>query len=56
MTEEGIPTIDKPLDFVNTQEYKWLLKNANKYGFYLSYPENNLDGITFEPWHWHYEK
>lgn len=56
MTKEGIPTIDKPLDFVNTKEYKWLLDNANNYGFYLSYPENNPDGITFEPWHWHYEK
>jgi hypothetical protein len=56
MTEEGIPSVDKPLDMVKTPEYKWLLINAKNYGFYLSYPKNNADGITFEPWHWHYEE
>lgn len=40
-------------DFKDTEEYQWLLKNANKFGFYLSYPENNEHGIQFEPWHWH---
>ena len=55
MTEEGIPTVDKPLEMVKTSEYKWLLANANKYRFYLSYPRDNADGITFEPWHWHFE-
>lgn len=55
MTEEGIPTVDQPLELVKTDEYKWLLTYANDYGFYLSYPENNADGITFEPWHWHFK-
>lgn len=41
-------------DFEKTREYKWLMQNANKYGFYLSYPENNKDGIMFEPWHWRF--
>jgi len=41
--------------FDDTEEYKWLLKNANVFGFYLSYPKNNDKGIMFEPWHWRYE-
>lgn len=42
-------------DFENTIEYKWLIKNANKFGFYLTYPRNNPYGISFESWHWHWE-
>lgn len=42
--------------FALTQEYYWLLKHAPKYGFTLSYPECNPDGITFEPWHWSHRK
>lgn len=38
--------------FASSREYKWLLDNAARYGFYLSYPEGNHDGIIFEPWHW----
>ncbi len=43
-----------PENFEKTEEYKWLTQNANKYSFYLSYPEGNGDGIMFEPWHWRY--
>jgi len=43
-------------DFVGLQEYKWLESNANKYNFYLSYPPDNPYGISFEPWHWRWEK
>lgn len=39
--------------FAETDAYKWLLKNAHKYGFTLSYPENNSFYI-FEPWHWRF--
>ncbi len=39
--------------FAQTQEYKWLLDNAHKYGFTLSYPENN-QYYQFEPWHWRF--
>ena len=43
-------------DFVKTEEYKWLNKNAAKFGFYLSFPRNNKLGVMFEPWHWHYKE
>lgn len=39
--------------FDKTQPYSWLLNNAHKYGFILSYPKNNAYYI-FEPWHWRY--
>lgn len=39
--------------FEKTQAYIWMQNNAYKYGFILSYPENNTYYI-FEPWHWRY--
>lgn len=39
--------------FDGTDEYQWLLNNAYKYGFILSYPQNN-SYYTFEPWHWRF--
>ncbi len=36
-------------------EYQWLLQNAGRFGFFLSYPKNSGGGITYEPWHWFYE-
>lgn len=39
--------------FEKTEAYQWLLENAYKYGFTLSYPENNKYYI-FEPWHWRF--
>jgi len=39
--------------FVNTKAYKWMLDNAHRYGFILSYPEGNQFYI-FEPWHWRF--
>jgi LAS superfamily LD-carboxypeptidase LdcB len=42
-------------DFAKLPEYKWMLKNASKYNFYLSYPKDNKWGVGFEPWHWHWE-
>ncbi|PIP87089.1 hypothetical protein COW81_02040 [Candidatus Campbellbacteria bacterium CG22_combo_CG10-13_8_21_14_all_36_13] len=39
--------------FGNTSAYNWLLANAYKYGFILSYPKNNTFYV-FEPWHWRF--
>ena len=40
------------VDFEKTETFRWLLKNANQYDFYLSYPKGNNNGIMYEPWHW----
>ncbi len=38
--------------FAQTSAYQWLNYNAEDYGFYLSYPQDNPHGIAWEPWHW----
>ena len=49
---EGIPDITQ--HFGKTRAYAWLRKNAHTYGFELSYPPNNPQGVMYEPWHWRY--
>lgn len=39
--------------FENSGAYEWLIKNAYKYGFVLSYPKDNAYYV-FEPWHWRF--
>lgn len=39
--------------FKTDPAYEWLLANAYKYGFVLSYPEGNAY-YKFEPWHWRF--
>jgi D-alanyl-D-alanine carboxypeptidase len=52
--EESNPATDLKFDFEYTQAYRWLNKNARAYGFRLSFPRNNSQGVRFEPWHWRY--
>jgi D-alanyl-D-alanine carboxypeptidase len=42
--------------FYKTTEGMWLLENAHKYGFTLSYPFEALEltGFFYEPWHYRY--
>lgn len=39
--------------FDQTPEFAWLQKNANEYGFVLSYPKGNAY-YMYEPWHWRF--
>lgn len=39
--------------FSHTPAYKWVVANAYRYGFILSYPQNN-GYYVFEPWHWRF--
>ena len=39
--------------FATTPSGKWLLENAYKYGFILSYPKSNTY-YMYEPWHWRF--
>lgn len=42
--------------FEDTPESKWLVENAQDYGFVMRYGENKTDitGIQYEPWHYRY--
>ncbi|RXK54945.1 D-alanyl-D-alanine carboxypeptidase family protein [Oleiharenicola lentus] len=39
--------------FARTREFRWLTKHAGEFGFRLSYPRGNRQGIAYEPWHWY---
>ena len=45
---------DFETEFENTQAFKWLIKNAAKFHFKLSFNKDNKY-IDYEPWHWRYE-
>ncbi len=54
VNELGIDGQNNPQQFEALPEYAWLVKNAQKFNFALSYPKDSNDGISYEPWHWHY--
>lgn len=39
--------------FDKTPGYQWLVDNAHKFGFVISYPKSNTFYI-YEPWHWRF--
>ncbi|MCG0276019.1 MAG: M15 family metallopeptidase [Thermosediminibacteraceae bacterium] len=42
--------------FAQTNEGRWLMANAHRYGFIMRYPEDKTDitKIIYEPWHYRY--
>jgi len=45
---------DFETEFENTDAFRWLIKNAAKFHFKLSFTKDNKF-IDYEPWHWRYE-
>ncbi len=41
-------------NFEQTAAFSWLVKNAARFHFSLSYPRDNNSGIIYEPWHWRF--
>jgi D-alanyl-D-alanine carboxypeptidase len=41
--------------FAQTSAYRWLVNNAARFQFALSFPLGNAQRVSFEPWHWRYE-
>lgn len=39
-------------EFEDSDAFRWLLENAARYGFSMSYPRENPCGFIYEPWHW----
>lgn len=52
----SVDIVSASAGFASTDEYKWLVNNAHKYGFVLRYPEDKTDitGMIYQPWHWRY--
>jgi zinc D-Ala-D-Ala carboxypeptidase len=40
--------------FDATPAYKWLKANAATYSFELSFPKDNMQKVSYEPWHWRF--
>ncbi|BAY51426.1 putative carboxypeptidase [Thermostichus vulcanus NIES-2134] len=40
--------------FEDTPAFRWLAKNAARFSFELSFPRNNPQGVSYEPWHWRF--
>lgn len=53
LTTPGVPAADAA--FAATPAFAWLAAHAGRFGFALSYPPGNAQGVDFEPWHWRYE-
>lgn len=48
----GSPVLEEC--FEQTDAFRWLSANAAAFGFSLSFPRDNPNGISYEPWHWCY--
>jgi zinc D-Ala-D-Ala carboxypeptidase len=50
----GVPSANLSTSFEKTPAFQWLQNNAAKYGFEMSFPPNNPQGVMYEPWHWRF--
>jgi zinc D-Ala-D-Ala carboxypeptidase len=46
--------MDLKPEFDTTAAFKWLEANAARYSFEMSFKKGNLQGVSYEPWHWRY--
>ncbi|MFM2432520.1 MAG: hypothetical protein RLZZ511_3734 [Cyanobacteriota bacterium] len=54
ITDASRTDVDLKVAFEETAAYQWLMVNANQFGFEQSFPRNNAQGVSYEPWHWRY--
>lgn len=50
----GRPATNLQVAFETTPAFRWLTANAVRYSFELSFPRNNPQGVSYEPWHWRF--
>ena len=53
--DANYPDTHFEVEFEQTPAFKWMKRFAPKYHFVLSFPPNNKQGVTYEPWHWRFE-
>ena len=49
-----VPAVNLSPNFEKTAAFKWLQANAARYSFEMSFPKNNPQGVSYEPWHWRF--
>jgi D-alanyl-D-alanine carboxypeptidase len=52
--DSSVPAANLNQIFETTPAYKWLKANAAKYSFELSFPKDNTQDVSYEPWHWRF--
>ncbi|MGQ9837811.1 MAG: M15 family metallopeptidase [Cyanobacteriota bacterium] len=52
--DAGFPQFDTQEGFETTPAFHWLERNAARFGFELSFPRDNPQGVSYEPWHWRF--
>ncbi len=50
----SVPATNLNQNFDTTPAYKWLKANAASYSFELSFPKDNIQKVSYEPWHWRF--
>jgi zinc D-Ala-D-Ala carboxypeptidase len=48
------PATNLNQNFDTTPAYKWLKAHAATYSFELSFPKDNIQKVSYEPWHWRF--
>nr|WP_275974456.1 D-alanyl-D-alanine carboxypeptidase family protein [Argonema galeatum] len=49
-----VPATNLSPNFEKTAAFRWLQANAARYSFEMSFPKNNAQGVSYEPWHWRF--
>ncbi|WP_310483477.1 M15 family metallopeptidase [Chamaesiphon sp. VAR_48_metabat_403] len=52
--DASVPATNLNQNFETTPAYKWLKANAATYSFELSFPKDNIQKVSYEPWHWRF--
>lgn len=52
--DANVPSVNLSENFEKTAAFRWLEQNAARFSFELSFPKNNEQGVSYEPWHWRY--
>jgi zinc D-Ala-D-Ala carboxypeptidase len=52
--DSAVPATNLNQNFDTTPAYKWLKANAATYSFELSFPKDNIQKVSYEPWHWRF--
>jgi zinc D-Ala-D-Ala carboxypeptidase len=48
------PSTNVNPNFDKTKAFQWLQANAARFSFEISFPKDNPQGVSYEPWHWRY--
>jgi len=46
--------MDLSQSFGQTEAFRWLSRHGSDFGFELSFPPDNAQGVSYEPWHWRF--